>query len=126
MIILRSTGPRNLDAAVLQIGGIGATVHADSRMDFVSGKKSGFSPASRRFWRSHTLAACQFHAPAIKPPLQLNDKFKRGRRKHPLLPAGCAGAESARLGSREKESSCLATHSAKQLPKIIPQASSGA
>ena len=56
MIILRSTGPVISTRRSSKSLGIGATVHSESRIACVSGRKSGFSPAFRRPWRS-ALAA---------------------------------------------------------------------
>ena len=54
IIILRSTGPGDLDATVLEVCGGAATYQSPARTAAVSGRKSGNSPASRRAWRAAT------------------------------------------------------------------------
>src|SRR5213080_2450428 len=51
IIILRSTGPVISTRRSRRSGGMGATVHASSRIAFVSGRKSGSLPASSSAWR---------------------------------------------------------------------------
>src|SRR6266540_5643544 len=64
MIILRSTGPVISTRRSVRSGGIGATVHAASRTERVSGRKSGRSPASRRRWRSMRRASNSWRRPS--------------------------------------------------------------
>src|SRR5687767_13905928 len=52
MTILRSTGPVISTRRSCRSAGTGATVHALSRIERVSGRKPNVSPASRRAWRS--------------------------------------------------------------------------
>jgi hypothetical protein len=56
-IILRSTGPVISTRRSCRSAGIGATFQSPSRMCRVSARKSGVSPASKRFWRSLRTAS---------------------------------------------------------------------
>ena len=57
MIILRSTGPVSSTRRSRMSLGSGATTQSLSRIFLVSGRKSGFSPASSFFWRTTRKAS---------------------------------------------------------------------
>ena len=84
MIILRSTGPVISTRRSSRSAGSGATVHSASRMCLVSGRKSGFSPASRRFWRS-SRAASKFLAAPVESPVELRDELQGFRCQNPVV-----------------------------------------
>ena len=75
-IILRSTGPVISTRRSRRSAGILATIQSPSRMACVSARKSGSSPASKRFCRSWR-ARQKLEAPLIEAPMQPGEEGER-------------------------------------------------
>ena len=74
--ILRSVGPVISTRRSSRSGGWSAIFQSDSRIDFVSGRKSGMRPASNSRWRSERRAQ-QLAAPRLEFAAQRGDECER-------------------------------------------------
>ena len=91
-IILRSTGPVISTRRSRRSAGILATLQSPSRMDLVSGRKSGNLPASKSSWRPMPPRQ-QFEPPPVEAPMQPGDERERLGAENFVLPAAGLGVD---------------------------------
>ena len=91
-IILRSTGPVISTRRSRRSAGIGATFQSPSRIDFVSGRKSGNLPGVEVFLALHSPRQ-QLEPPPIEAPVQAGEERQRLGVEDFGLPAAGLGVD---------------------------------
>ena len=117
-IILRSTGPVISTRRSRRSAGIGATFQSPSRIARVSIRKSGSSPASKRFCRS-ARARQQLMPARVEAAMQVGEEGE-GRRVEDFLARAAKRRREFRLRKRARRQSWRDLERTQKARRLVP------